>query len=38
MKHWGIAGLALALAMQAAPSRAGEAVNLILNWAPTSWR
>src|SRR4051812_36074702 len=36
MKRWGIAGLALALALQVAPSHAGEAVNLILNWAPTA--
>jgi NitT/TauT family transport system substrate-binding protein len=36
MKRWGIAGLALALAVQAVPSHAGEAVNLILNWTPTA--
>jgi ABC-type nitrate/sulfonate/bicarbonate transport system substrate-binding protein len=36
MKRFGIAGLALALIVQAAPSRAGEAVNLILNWTPTA--
>src|SRR5204863_7265868 len=36
MKRFGIAGLALALAIQAAPSHAGEAVNLILNWTPTA--
>ena len=31
-----IASVALALAVQAAPSHAGEAVNLILNWTPTA--
>ncbi|MBN8987125.1 MAG: ABC transporter substrate-binding protein [Rhizobiales bacterium] len=36
MKGLKIASLALALIVQAAPSRAGEAVNLILNWAPTA--
>ena len=36
MKHFGIAGLALALLAPAAPASAGEAVNLILNWAPTA--
>jgi len=36
MKRLGIAGLALALAMQVSSSRAGEAVNLILNWTPTA--
>src|SRR5437660_5017172 len=36
MKAFRIAGLALGRAVQAAPSRAGEAVNLILNWVPTA--
>src|SRR3978361_1588813 len=36
MKGLKIASLALALSIQAAPSYAGEAVNLILNWAPTA--
>src|SRR5438046_10250466 len=36
MKGLKIASLALALVVQAAPSQAGEAVNLILNWAPTA--
>ena len=36
MKRFGMAGLALALIAQAAPSRAGETVHLILNWAPTA--
>src|SRR5258706_13637295 len=36
MKGLKVVSLALALAVQAAPSRAGEAVNLILNWAPTA--
>src|SRR3569623_1634265 len=36
MKVLGIAGLALALAVPVAPSLAGEAVNLILNWTPTA--
>src|SRR5213595_2955478 len=38
MKRWGIAGLALALALavQAVPSHAGEHVTLLLNWTPTA--
>jgi len=36
MKGLKVASLALALIVQTAPSRAGEAVNLILNWAPTA--
>jgi NitT/TauT family transport system substrate-binding protein len=37
MRYLGIAGLGLALALSApAPSIAGEAVNLILNWTPTA--
>ena len=36
MKGLKIAALALALIAQAAPSQAGEAVNLILNWTPTA--
>ena len=36
MKLVGIAGLALALAVQAAPAVAAESVNLILNWTPTA--
>src|SRR3954453_3738896 len=36
MKVLKIASLALALAAQAAPSQAAEAVNLILNWTPTA--
>ena len=36
MKGLKIASLALALAVQAAPSHAGDAVNLILNWTPTA--
>jgi NitT/TauT family transport system substrate-binding protein len=36
MKALRIAGLALALAVPAAPCAAGEAVNLILNWTPTA--
>ena len=36
MKRFGIAGFALALLVPAAPTHAGEAVNLILNWAPTA--
>jgi len=31
-----LAGLALALVMSCAPCRAGEAVNLLLNWTPTA--
>jgi NitT/TauT family transport system substrate-binding protein len=36
MKGFGIAGLAFALLAPAAPTHAGEAVNLVLNWAPTA--
>ena len=36
MKALQIAGLAVALALPAAPCGAAEAVNLILNWAPTA--
>ena len=36
MKGLRIAGLALALAVPAAPCAAAEAVNLILNWTPTA--
>src|SRR5882672_11201072 len=36
MKALRIAGLALALALPAAPCGAAEAVNLILNWTPTA--
>ena len=36
MKGLRIAGLALALALPAAPCAAAEAVNLILNWTPTA--
>ena len=36
MKAFRIAGLALALALPAAPCAAAEAVNLILNWTPTA--
>src|SRR5439155_1553416 len=36
MKALRIAGLALALALPAAPCAAAEAVNLILNWTPTA--
>jgi NitT/TauT family transport system substrate-binding protein len=36
MKCFGIACVALALVAPAVPAGAGEAVNLILNWAPTA--
>ncbi len=36
MKRFGIAGLALALAVPAVPAAAAESVNLILNWTPTA--
>ena len=36
MKGFRIAGLAFALLVPAVPCHAGEAVNLILNWAPTA--
>ena len=36
MKALRIAGLALALALPAAPCAAAESVNLILNWTPTA--
>src|ERR1700726_1055632 len=36
MKCLRIAGLALALTATSVPCQAGEAVNLILNWAPTA--
>ena len=36
MKGLRVAGLALALVAQAAPSYAAESVNLMLNWTPTA--
>ncbi len=36
MRGLGMAGLALALLLPAAPCAAAESVNLILNWAPTA--
>jgi len=36
MKHAGLVGLALALALQASPVAAAESVNLMLNWTPTA--
>src|SRR3954464_11097892 len=36
MKVAWVAGLALAVVSLGAPARAGEPVNLVLNWAPTA--